>query len=1141
MMASAPVNMLSPDAAIAPRASKLRPSAVRFLALAVLVAWSGWLAWEYLAYGRLSYIRQHDTAEVNTSYYTGLPRLASDGRVGSWHPVALAGADARANIKGEPVLIEALFRWWPHWSNSGVLLFTQTLIAAVGMLVLARRRLASDYLAATLAAAAFSFNYTPNLAYSGFPTWYGLFVPGLPFLLLALGWSCARGPWTAATVAALAGVVMALGSLVVLSAFLLPVAAYWLLVVERRRPRSVLAVFGVFVAVFLALKAPVIAALLTTAADSHRTLLPRLPYGTPDDIAFQARRVAEASAMLRDHQVVLWCAVAGWLAGGYRRRALNALLLALAAVALELRYLIPLRELLRSVVPSLASFQLDRFTYFVPFLAAAAGAAGLAELGSVARRIRWTAPRWIAIALLWCVGASIGLQLLRQSTAMNAARELERRNGSNYASFYRQPVLNALAAATAKGEPFRVVTFAEANNGTHGEAPAYAWAYGLETADGYLNAYPLRFHEFWARVIAPAAARREDIREYFYQWGNRADLFSPYAPLLKVAVFDDPAPVARHIFNLDLLSLANVRYVISAVALQDDRLRLWDGNRSQPAVTPVTTIARGFGRNLEGAVVKQRFVYENPGAFPRFFVASAQRVVEGRDAALDAVTAADPATLHATAIVERALAGVPDEPSGVGLSPPVVQVRSDTADRIELTASASGPSVLVATNTYSPHWRATVNRARKDVFVVNGTFQGVQIDAGSNQVVLEYSPPYAVSAWTLAVATVVVWLAGAGMLARLARREATRDGTRRHRVVLVAATLLLIGVVAVATAVVRTKGEAPWLDGWRFRVAMTAVGGHQTMPLRDLPVLVRRGPDAAEFWTHVEATGRDLRFTDARGTLLPFELEAFDREAKQMHAWVKLPTVNPAANEPFYLYYGNAAAERSENAAAVWAPDYSAVWHMSDGDPALVRDSTGHGFHARTVRPDRSTRVPGIAGSALRLDGVKDRAALPDSTVVAFGTSDWMMELWVRPPELLKGRAFNLLSAASPETFDVLLHPDNFLFLGRKNGTATANAAFYSSKFDPGAWTHVAIRRAGNLVTLAMNGDFVPAAQTPLGFSDPGGPVPFMFGWGDKGGFEGVLDEIRIRRGAAPSGEWMRASYEAQAGTLVRYGRHEAR
>jgi len=1141
MMASAPVNMLSPDAAIAPRASKLRPSAVRFLALAVLVAWSGWLAWEYFAYGRLSYIRQHDTAEVNTSYYTGLPRLASAGRLGYWHPTALAGADARANTKGEPVLIEALFRWWPHWSNSGVLLFAQTLIAAVGMLVFARRRLGADYMAATLAAAAFAFNYTPNIAYSGFPTWYGLFVPGLPLLLLALSWSAGRGPWAAVTVAALAGTIMALGSMVVLSAFLLPVVAYWLVAGEGRRHRSAIAAIGVFIVVFLVIKAPVIAALLTTALESHRTLLPRLPYATPDDLAYQARRVSDAWAMLRDHQVLLWCAAAGWVAGGYRTRALNALLLAVAAIALELRYLIPLRDLLRSVAPALGSFQLDRFTYFVPFFAAAAGAAGLAELGRAARRIGWAAPRWLAIALLWGVGASFTLQIVRQSTAMNAAREVERRNGSNYASFYRQPVLNALAAATANGEPFRVVTFAEANNGTHGEAPAYAWAYGLETADGYLNSYPLRFHEFWARVIEPAAARREDIREYFYQWGNRADLFSPYAPLLKVAVFDDPAPVARHIFNLDLLSLANVRYVISAVALQDDRLRLWDGNRGTPTVTPVRTAARGFGRNLEEAVVKQRFVYENPQALPRFFIASAQRAVEGRDAALDAVAAAHGSTLRTTAIVERALDGVPHEISNAGVSPPPAQVQSYTADRIELTASPAAPGVLVATNTYSPHWRATVNGVRRDVFVVNGTFQGVQLDPGLNRVVLEYAPPYAVRGWTLAFGVLVVWLSGGAILAGLERRQPARVGSRRRHIALAVATLAVIGVVAAGARVVKPKVDAPWLEGWRFRVAMTAVGGHQTTRLRDLPVLVRRGPESVEFWQQIEGSGRDIRFTDERGTLLPFELESFDRDAQEMHAWVRVPSVDPAVSAPFFLYYGNAAAERLDNAAAVWAADYSAVWHMSDGDPALLRDSTGHGFHARTVRADRSTRVPGIAGSALRLDGVKDRAVLPDSTVVAFGTSDWLVEFWVRPPEVLQGRAFNLVSAAAPETFDVLLHPDNFLFLGRKNGTATANAAFYSAKFKAAAWTHVAIRRAGNLVTLAMNGDFVPAAQTPPGFSDGGGSVPFMIGWGDKGGFEGELDEIRIRRGTAPSGEWMRASYEAQAGTLVRYGSHETR
>ena len=106
-----------------------RPTVKGYLSALALLAWSAWLACDYLAFGRASYVRQHDTAEVNTPYYTALPLLARHDLLGYRDPLAGTGVDALANLKGDMPLVEALFRYAPHWSNSGVLLFCQTFVA----------------------------------------------------------------------------------------------------------------------------------------------------------------------------------------------------------------------------------------------------------------------------------------------------------------------------------------------------------------------------------------------------------------------------------------------------------------------------------------------------------------------------------------------------------------------------------------------------------------------------------------------------------------------------------------------------------------------------------------------------------------------------------------------------------------------------------------------------------------------------------------------------------------------------------------------------------------------------------------------------------------------------------------------------
>lgn len=192
-----------------------------------LLAWCAWLAFECLAFGPASYIRQHDTAEVNTPFYTALPQLDERRLTGWWDPLAGTSVDALSNLKGDMPVVEALFRYAPHWSNSGVLLLAQSFVAALGIFVLLRSRMHVDPAAALLAAAWFAFLPWVGLPQSGFPTWYGWYVAGFPLTVHALEW-CSELPGGRGTVpAAAVGAVLALGTPTASGMLVVPLAVIW--------------------------------------------------------------------------------------------------------------------------------------------------------------------------------------------------------------------------------------------------------------------------------------------------------------------------------------------------------------------------------------------------------------------------------------------------------------------------------------------------------------------------------------------------------------------------------------------------------------------------------------------------------------------------------------------------------------------------------------------------------------------------------------------------------------------------------------------------------------------------------------------------------------------------------------------------
>lgn len=664
----------------------------------VFAAWALWLSFPYLAFGPASYVKVHDCGD------SLLPARISAARDGFswWYAHGVCGADSlAAALIGH--LDDPLFLVLPGWLAYGLLMWAVRFLAGWSAFRLLRDDLRLDPLPSFCGGILYAlFPQTAyNYHWNGFSLVEGPFLAVIPLSLWALHRADRLRPLAGTACAAGLGVLYALSSSYALTAFFLPGVFLWCLCVAPLSPGNRWRLPAAFALGWLVGASPFIWAGLLNAPLSHRAAWPAfrpIPGGGRDRSAF-------ALGLLRDNAAPLAVAIIAAVRARDRRLAVPA-----GFVIFSVLFILVYRSIRALLLPHLgflSGVQFDRLYLLIPFFSAVAGSAGLhligrgeAGLPPLLRRVA----AFLLAGLVVAQSASICRGVLR-----------ERRAGSTFAALYLRPEIRRLAQARGARAPFRVATVA--GSLFH---PSCAWAYGLESADGYLTLYPKRYHDFWGQVIAPLADSDEARRDYFHSWGSRAYLFDPTGgfPAGGTVPF-------RDYYDLDLLSLANVRYVISPVAIEDDDL------------VPLP-------RDVEDGTPLR--VYENRLALPRFFLARNVEVCGGSEDLLRAVREAGRDTLVSTAFVERGAC-----PGLMGGGGGEVEVLRCVADRIDLRTTAGAPSLLVILNCFSPFWTARVDGAPARVIPVDHAFQGVAVGAGTHEVTLEYAPPYA-RPWRLLLA-----------------------------------------------------------------------------------------------------------------------------------------------------------------------------------------------------------------------------------------------------------------------------------------------------------------------------------------------------------------------------------------------------
>jgi hypothetical protein len=737
-------------------------AAARMAAIVLVgILWSLLLSFPFFGHGANSYVVIGDTANVTLPARLWYPANGISLFSGRWNPQGESGTDRLAGGLSPDVDLLP-FALFPGWLAYGLVMWLQRAVAILAMYLLLRHVLGCERLLALgmgLLFALLTRAAATEPAWQGFAIWDGLALPALPLIPWLIWRSGSWRAYWAYPVVAVAGFLYAWTSHFFIASFALLAAGVVSLILPRRGRRPWLPL-AVLLLAWLAGEGQVLWAAAANAGASHRAAWNGLvPWFSSS--AYTDRAVAWLVTTLA---VPLGLCLAGVVVGLVRRRWRVVGLAAVVAAFLAATALIPeIRSLIAAQAGFLSGFGWERISNLVPFVVIVTAGAGLALLpwsvdirlkvpgrprrlgaGGEPRRLRLTAGSMLGLAVV-CFALVISVQLV-------ARLEHARASTPSYATLFERPEEKALASLIRSQGPARVVTVYAYLTPDHARLlePAYAWAYGLETADGFSNLYPQSYKGFWEGLFFTSAGATVQPITFFRRGGSQVRLYTATRNLTVPAGI---YPAVR--WRMQFLSLANVRYLISPIRLQ--------GSPPKYALTPLAldpASGRLVAQHLAGGELPRPagptppggqtiYIYENMAALPRAFLTGTLQSFSSPAGVLAKMRASGVRELSRSAFVisgdlpAGAAALLLRPPPKAGLNVPVgtADISASSTDALSVTTVASKPSVLAFSVSHSPFWKAWVDGRSAPVMRTDYTFMGVVLTAGRHQVVLKYQPP----------------------------------------------------------------------------------------------------------------------------------------------------------------------------------------------------------------------------------------------------------------------------------------------------------------------------------------------------------------------------------------------------------------
>jgi hypothetical protein len=359
---------------------------------------------------------------------------------------------------------------------------------------------------------------------------------------------------------------------------------------------------------------------------------------------------------------------------------------------------------------------------------------------------------------------------------------------------------------------------------------------------------------------------------------------------------------------------------------------------------------------------------------------------------------------------------------------------------------------------------------------------------------------------------------------RVATQASGVGPTDTSGIAVVSATSRDVGALALHTFV--DEDYAGWITQRRVVINTSATGGAIAQSVTSFPLLIRL--DAGNFDFALSTAykpGADVRFADASGNHLPYEIERWDDVARRAEIWVRVDTVQGDDSSQYVtMYCGRATATSWSSGAGVFdtAAGFAAVWHLgvSFGD-ATVNANNGTAYNAPATE--------GAIGQCRSFDGTTGFIRIDSSTSLNMAGKGLTILLWEQST-----------GTYGPERFffehDVWANSGNYGFSTRTPITlsfdfpiADSEARSDGEPIADGTWrmTGVCFDDANDTAALYFGGIRVQTAPvlSPIGSSNGYSYIGARAG--SERFFRGLLDEMWVMsRPQSPA--FMKLAYENQ-------------
>ncbi|MBF0166121.1 MAG: hypothetical protein HQL45_00710 [Alphaproteobacteria bacterium] len=680
---------------------------------------------EYFALGQFSYLNPEAEGDSSIPSRILLGMEMARGQVGQWENHFAGGMD-RLSALFQINLLAPLFAFLPAWTIVGGVIFTSTLIGIWSVCAILRTYLAIAPPLATVAGIFYALGVQEGLLY---------YFNAFEFCLMPLSLYALHRFRERPLVAALCQFLIAasLGWGYSLHAvYVLLLVAPWSLFVVGWSRRTALFVVAAHIAGWLCYLVPISAPVLSAVATSGVTDVA----GNLLDIPFIELMKQQVTSgvyflfVIPPIPFLVPALLALWLGGLSPRQRI---VLQIGFLLAALLYFAPLISWIQHAVGvPLDSLRLRRMSNAVALaalLAVAVGAQALGErLAIVLQDRKEPFFRLGFRGLTFSVFLFICLVGLFNSKIFHLERY---RYGATYSVLYENPLIRSTFAAIGTAQPFRVASVVPKPFHTMAE-PDHAWAYGLETSDGYFAFHTREYAQFWEAMyqFAPQPLPVPDEIRGFTQ-GRRFYVQS-------VSEKCEASLLGAHV-NLRFLSALNTQYLISPCPLLDKEFTLLA--RTDPSLRLRWD---GLGRFEKlkaflagGYPGKELYIYRFDDAVPRIFMAERVLPFEGPEALLNDI--AYGAGSHKVArLLPGSIAKSQECPKAQGS----VRLVQYDPDEIRVHAELSDCGLLVIANNYHVGWIAEVDGRPAELLRVNLLHQGLFLPPGKHQVRLRYFSPY---------------------------------------------------------------------------------------------------------------------------------------------------------------------------------------------------------------------------------------------------------------------------------------------------------------------------------------------------------------------------------------------------------------